>query len=171
MICSHCWKKIFSNHRKQLSHGENMQITYQTKKGWGGVQVQNLTAQPKAKGNYNSRDNHTHREKAIKAGGGGGLYKCFQRILKAHEGHLALRTKLVSEILMTFQRHLTTKQKIQSNTKDNNNYALQRHRIRTIVHIYTPNFPFRHWSNGELWSPIDSFQQTLLKDNRLSSNT
>lgn len=54
-----------------------------------------------------AEDNHTHTEKAVKVVGE--LCKCFQRILKAHEGHLVLRTKPVSEILMTFQRHLTTK--------------------------------------------------------------
>lgn len=54
-----------------------------------------------------AEDNHTHTEKAVEVVGE--LCKCFQRILKAHEGHLVLRTKPVSEILMTFQRHLTTK--------------------------------------------------------------
>lgn len=136
MICSHCRKKIFSNHRKQLSHGENMQITYQTKKDGGKVQVQNLTTQSKARGNYNSRDNNTYREKAIKVVGE--LYKGFQRVLKATEGQLALRTKLVSETLMALRTYLTAKQKIQSNTKDNNTDASQRRRIRTRVHIYSP---------------------------------
>lgn len=86
MICSHCRKKIFSNHRKQLSHGENMQITYQTEKGEGEYKfsIQYLKVRQKEITTAKTIK-HTQRSS-------GRATECSQRILQAKEGH-HLRTK------------------------------------------------------------------------------